>query len=133
MSGAAVRREQKPVHPSGVSSSWGRCSQRPPQVRSSALVQHVLFLQWVWLVLSLPPGAQGDGLHPTRRSVFSVLVFRPWVSMIGGQCLLFLQGVRTTCLSKNKVAYLEQQCVSKAGECSFSLKLTIFPKLYDDI
>ena len=67
MSAAAVRREQEPVHPSGVPSSWGRCGQRPPQVRSPALVQHVLFLQWVWLVLWSSACLQG------RRETTSTL------------------------------------------------------------
>ena len=136
MSGAAVRHGQAPVHPSGIPSSWVRCGQRPPQVRSPALGQHVLFLQWVWLVLWSSACLQGR--RETTSTLPGGLFFCTGVQalgnqMIGGQGRLLLQGVRTTCSSKNKVASLEQQSASKAGECSFSLKLTIFPKLYDYI
>ena len=52
--------------------------------------------------------------------------------MIGGQCLLLLQVVRTTCSSKNKCASLDQQSASKPVSVLF-FEIDIFPKLYDYI
>ena len=103
MSTAAVRREQEPVilvvflHPGSLwsATSTGKESRSdaagPPAVgvASSSGPQ---------------PASRGAGRQPPPypEVCFSVLGFRPWASMIGGQCLLLLQGVRTTCSSKNK-------------------------------
>ena len=131
MSAAAVRCEQEPVHSSGIPSSWVRCGQRPPQVRSPALGQHVLLLQWVWLVLWSSVCFQG------RRETTSTLP--------GGLFLLYRgtgpgqsrdrrtgpspsAGGQDHLLEQEQGASLDQQSASKAGECSFSLKLTNFPK-----
>ena len=80
------------------------------------------------------PASRGAGRQPPPylEFCFSVLVFRPWVSMIGGQCLLLLQVVRTTCSSKNKCASLDQQSASKPVSV-LSLIWTKFPKFYDYI
>ena len=104
MSTTAVRREQHPVilvvflHPGSLWSATptGKESRSdaagpPPavDVASSSGPQ---------------PASRGAGRQPLPypEACFSVLVFRPWASMIGGQCLPLLQGVRTTCSSKNK-------------------------------
>ena len=85
------------------------------------------------LVLSLPPGAQGDNLHPTRRSVFLYWGSGPGQSNDWRTGPFPSAGGQDHLLEQEQGASLEQQSASKAGECSFSLKLTIFLKLYDYI
>ena len=72
MSTAAVQCEQEPVilvvflHPGSL---WSATS-AGKESRSGAACPLPAVGVASPLVLSLPPGAQGDNLHPTRRSVF---------------------------------------------------------------
>ena len=88
------------------------------------------------LVLNLPPGVQGDNIHPTRRSVSTVPGVRPWANKeIFRTGLPLLAGDQEPpARARTKVASLEQQSSSKAGECPFSLKIDNISKvLYDNI
>ena len=108
--------------------------QRPPQVGVPLWMpsQHVLLLQWVWLVLWSSACLQG------RRETTSTLpggLFLLYRGSGPGQTKDFEDRAVSFCRrsgpparARTKVASLEQQSASKAGECSFSLKLTIFPK-----
>ena len=121
MSGAAVRREQEPVHPSGVPSSWGRCSQRPPQVRSSALVQHVLFLQWVWRVLWSSACLQGR--RETASTLPGVLFLCTGVQALGIYDWRTVPspsaGGQDHLLEQEQVRIFGSAECFKTGECSF--------------
>ena len=85
--------------------------------------------------------ASSSGLQPVSRGAgrrlpfylevrFSVLGFRPWASLIGGQCLPLLQGVRTTCSSKNKAHLWISRVLQKPVSVLFPWNWQIFQSLW---
>ena len=82
-----------------------------------------------------------SGLQPVSRGAgrrllfylevrFSVLGFRPWAPLIGGQCLPLLQGVRTTCSSKNKAHLWISRVLQKPVSVLFPWNWQIFQSLW---